>query len=158
MATVFSNVRTDLTQDDPKEFVKANQLGGSVRVAHATFEASSLASGDVIEMFALPQGARVLGGYLYNDALGSSTTLSVGHSAHTNGAGASVAADADEYLAATSTSSAARTDIAATLALSANTVVDISQSVIDNEFVVTATMGGAAGTGTIELMMMYVVD
>jgi len=158
MATVYSNVRTDLTQDDPKEFVKANQLGGSIRVAHATYEASSLASGDVIEMFALPQGARILGGYLYNDALASSTTLSVGHAAYTDSSGSSVSADADEYLAATSTSSAARTDVAATLALSANTVVDISQSVIDNEFVVTATMGGAAGTGTIELVMFYVVD
>lgn len=157
MATVYSNVRTDLTQDDPKEFVKANQLGGKVRVAHATYEASSLASGDVIEMFALPQGARILGGYLFNDALGSSTTLAVGHAAYTDSSGSSVAADADEYLAATSTSSAARTDVAATLALSANTAVDISQSVIDNEFVVTATMGGAAGTGTIELVMFYAV-
>ena len=158
MATVYSDVRTDLTQDDPKEFVQANQLGGSVRVARAVYEASSLASGDVIEMFSLPQGARILGGYLYNDALGSSTTVAVGHAAYTNGSGSSVAADADEYLAATSTSSAARTDVAATLALSANTEVDLDQSVIDNEFVVTATMGGAAGTGTIELMMMYVVD
>lgn len=157
MATVYSNVRTDLTQDDPKEFVKANQLGGKVRVAHATYEASSLASGDVIEMFALPQGARILGGYLFNDALGSSTTLAVGHAAYTDSSGSSVAADADEYLAATSTSSAARNDVAATLALSANTAVDISQSVIDNEFVVTATMGGAAGTGTIELVMFYAV-
>ena len=108
-------------------------------------------------MFALPQGARILGGYLFNDALGSSTTLAVGHAAYTDSSGSSVAADADEYLAATSTSSAARTDVAATLALSANTAVDISQSVIDNEFVVTATMGGAAGTGTIELVMFYAV-
>jgi len=158
MATVYSNVRTDLTQDDPKEFVKSNQLGGSIRVAQAQYEASSLSAGDIIEMFSLPQGARILGGYLYNDALGSSTTLAVGHAAYTDSSGSSVAADGDEYLAATSTSSAARTDVAATLALSANTAVDIDQSVIDNEFVITVTLAGAAATGTIELVMHYVVD
>ena len=158
MATVYSNVRTDLTQDDPKEFVKANQLGGSVRVAHATYEAASLSAADVIEMFSLPQGARILGGYLYKDALGSSTTLSVGHPAYTDSSGSTVALDADEYLAATSTSSAGRNDVAATLALSANTAVGIDQSAIDNEFVVTVTLAGASATGTIELTMLYVVD
>jgi len=158
MATVYSNVRTDLTQDDPKEFVKANQLGGSIRVAYATYEAASLSAGDIIEMFALPQGARIVGGYLYNDALGASTTLSVGHAAYTDSSGSSVAADVDEYLAATSTSSAGRNDVAATLALSANTAVDIDQGAIDNAFVVTVSLAGASATGTIELMMMYVVD
>jgi len=77
MATVYSNVRTDLTQDDPKDFVKANQLGGSIRVAHATYEAASLSAGDIIEMFALPQGARIIGGYLYNDALGAGRSCRV---------------------------------------------------------------------------------
>tara|TARA_Y100000310_G_C20614592_1_gene779939 strand:- start:1124 stop:1600 length:477 start_codon:yes stop_codon:yes gene_type:complete len=158
MATVYSDVRTDLTQDDPKEFVKANQLGGSVRVAYATYEASSLASGDIIQMFSLPQGARILDGYLYNDALGTSTTLSVGYAAYTNASGTSVSAAAAAYFAAASTSSAGRNAVVATLALGANSTVDISQTVIDSEFVVTATMGGAAGTGTIELMMRYVVD
>ena len=85
MATVYSTQRTTLTQDDPSDFVKANELGGEVRVAHGTYEASSLASGDVIEMFALPNGARILQGQLAHDALGSSTTLSVGFAAHTEG-------------------------------------------------------------------------
>ena len=75
MATVYSTQRTTLTQDDPSDFVKANELSGEVRVAHGTYEASSLASGDVIEMFALPDGARILQGQLAHDALGSSTTL-----------------------------------------------------------------------------------
>ena len=64
MATVYSDQRTTLTQDDPSDFVKANELGGEVRVARGTYEASSLASGDVIEMFALPDGARILQGQL----------------------------------------------------------------------------------------------
>lgn len=157
MATVYSDVRTDLTQDDPKEFVKANTLGGRVRVAHASYEASSLASGDVIEMFALPHGARIISGVLAHDALGSSTTLSVGHAAYVNAAGTTVAADADEYKAAAASTSAQIVDIAATLALGAFSEVSLDSSK-GNEFVVTATMGGAAGTGTIHVMMQYVVD
>ena len=54
MATVYSTQQTTLTQDDPSDFVKPNELGGEVRVAYGTYEASSLASGDVIEMFTLP--------------------------------------------------------------------------------------------------------
>ena len=158
MATVYSDVRTDLTQDDPTEFVKANTLAGEVRVARAQYEASSLASGDVIEMFALPQGARILMGYLAHDALGSSTTLSVGHAAYTNSAGTSVAADADEFKAAAASTSGQRVDIAATLALGMGAEVDLDQDLKDNEYIVTVTMGGAAGTGTIEVMMMYVVN
>lgn len=158
MATVYSDVRTDLTQDDPTEFVKANTLAGEVRVARAQYEASSLASGDVIEMFALPQGARILMGYLAHDALGASTTLSVGHAAYTNSAGTSVAADADEFKAAAASTSAQRVDIAATLALGMGAEVDLDQDLKDNEYIVTVTMGGAAGTGTIEVMMMYVVN
>jgi len=159
MATVFSNVRTDLTQDDPKEFVKANQISGRIRVAHASFEASSLSADDIIEMFSLPHGARVVGGYLYFDDLGSGTTMDVGHAAYTNGAGSTVAADPDEYVDGADTATAAgRVDVAATLALGANSVVDLDQSVIDNEYVVTCTNLGAAATGTIELVMFYVVD
>lgn len=158
MATVYSNVRTDLTQDDPTDFVKANQVAGRMRVAYATYEAASLSAGDDIEMFALPAGARIVGGYLFNDALGASTTLSVGHAAYTNSSGSSVAADVDEYLAATSTSSAGRNDVAATLALGANSAVDIDQAAKGNEFIVTVSLAGAAATGTIELVMYYVVD
>ena len=62
MATVYSDVRTDLTQDDPSEFVKANQLAGSLRVARGVYEAASLAANDVIEMFALPNKARIVHG------------------------------------------------------------------------------------------------
>jgi len=158
MATVYSDVRTDLTQDDPSEFVKANQLAGSLRVARGVYEASSLAANDVIEMFALPNKARIVHGYVYFDALGASTDISVGHAAYVNAAGSSVAADADEFLGETDTTSAGRADVAATLALGANTEVDIDQEEKNNEYVVTVTALNAAATGTIELVMFYVVD
>lgn len=154
--TVYSNVRTDLTQDDPTEFVKANQLGGNLRVAHATFEASSQAA-DTIEMFSLPNGARIVSGRLCHDALGSGTTLAVGHAAYTDSSGSSVAADTDEYKAAAASTSAQCVDVAATLALGANSEIAIDGSDADNEFVVTVTSTGTT-TGTIELTMFYVVN
>lgn len=154
--TAYSNVRTDLTQDDPTEFVQANQIGGSLRVAHASFEAASQAA-DTIEMFALPNGARIVSGTLCHDALGSGTTLAVGHAAYTNSAGTSVAADADEYKAAAASTSAQCVDVAATLALGANSEVDLDGEDANNEFVVTVTSTGTT-TGTIELTMFYVVD
>jgi hypothetical protein len=158
MATVYSDVRTDLTQDDPSEFVQANQLGGVLRVARGEYEAAALSSGDVIEMFALPNGARIVSGKLCHDALGASTTLAVGHAAYTNSAGTAVAADADEFKAAAASTSAQCVDVAATLALGSGAEVDLEGDTAGNEYVVTVTMGGAAGTGTIALTMFYVVD
>lgn len=154
MATVYSTQRTTLTQDDPSGFVQANELAGNVRVAYGTYEASSLASGDVIEMFALPNGARILQGQLAHDAMGSSTTLSVGFAAHTNSAGTAVSASAAAYKAAAASTSAQIVDIAATLALLNGEEVDANE---DGK-VVTVTMGGAAGTGTIAVTMLYVID
>jgi len=154
MATVYSTQRTTLTQNDPSDFVKANELAGAVRVAHGTYEASSLASGDVIEMFALPDGARILSGQLAHDALGSSTTLSVGFAAHTNAAGTAVSASAAAYKAAAASTSAQIVDVVATLALLNGEEVDADGS----GKVVTVTMGGAAGTGSVALTMFYALD
>ena len=153
MATVYSAQRTNALAV-PSVNNKANELGGRIRVAHGTYEASSLASGDVIEMFVLPDGARLLEGSLAHDALGASTTLSVGYAAHATAAGAAVSASAAAYKAAAASTSAQKVDILATLALGSGTEVDANEDGMP----VTVTMGGAAGTGTIELTIKYVVD
>lgn len=153
MATVYSAQRTN-SRAIPVVMNKANELAGRVRVAHGTYEASALASGDVIEMFILPDGARILQGSIAHDALGSSTTLSVGYGAHTNAAGTAVSASAAAYKAAAASSSAGKADILATLALGSGTELDANEDGVP----VTVTMGGAAGTGTIELTILYVVD
>jgi hypothetical protein len=153
MATVYSTQRTN-SRATPAVMNKANELGGRIRVAHGTYEASSLAVGDVIEMFVLPDGARLLTGSLAHDPLASSTTLSVGYGAHTNAAGTAVSASAAAYKGAASSASAGKSDILATLALGSGTEVDANEDGLP----VTVTMGGAAGTGTIELTIMYVVD
>ena len=147
MATVYSAQRTN-SRATPAVMNKANELGGRVRVAHGTYEASALASGDVIEMFILPDGARLLEGSLAHDALGASTTLSVGYGAHTNAAGTAVSASA------AASTSAQKVDILATLALGSGSEVDAN----NDGMPVTVTMGGAAGTGTIEVTIQYVVD
>lgn len=154
MATVYSVQKTKWSQNVPSENIKTNEQGGKVRIAFAEYEASSLQIGDVIQFFNLPNGARITDGYLANDALGASTTLSVGYAAHTNSAGTAVSASAASFLAATSTSSAARTDVAATIALNSGSVVDANKDGMP----ITATLAGGAATGTIYLTIRYVVD
>lgn len=153
MATVYSAQRTN-SRATPAVMNKANEMSGRIRVAHGTFEASSLASGDVIEMFIMPDGARLLEGSLAHDAMGSSTTLSVGYAAHTNAAGTAVSAAAAAYKAAAASTSAQKVDVIATLALGSGTELDANEDGVP----VTVTMGGGAGTGTVELTVKYVLD
>jgi len=153
MATVYSAQRTN-SRATPAVMNKANEMSGRIRVAHGTYEASSLASGDVIEMFIMPDGARLLEGSLAHDAMGSGTTLSVGYAAHTNAAGTAVSAAAAAYKAAAASTSAQKVDVIATLALGSGTELDANEDGVP----VTVTMGGAAGTGTVELTVKYVLD
>ena len=154
MATVYSTQKTKWNQNVPSEKIDTTELAGRVRVAHAEYEASSLASGDVIEMFNLPNGARIVSGRLAHDALGGSTTLSVGYAAHNDADGTSVSAAAAAYKAAASSASAGAANAANTIALGENSLVNADKDGLP----VSVTMGGAAGTGTIQLTMMYVVD
>ena len=154
MATVYSIQKTKWNQNVPSEKIDTTELAGRVRVAHAEYEAASLASGDVIQMFNLPNGARIISGRLAHDALGGSTTLSVGYAAHTNAAGTAVSLSAAAYKAAAASTSATAVNAANTIALGENSLVDADKDGLP----VSVTMGGAAGTGTIQLTMMYVVD
>lgn len=152
MATVYSAQRTN-SLADPVVMNKANEMGGRIRVAHGTYEASSLADASTIEMFVLPNGARLLEGSLAHDALGSGTTLSVGYAAHKDADGADVAASAAAYKAAAASTSAQKVDILATLALGSGTETDTNEDGVT----ITVTNAGTA-TGTIELTIKYVVD
>jgi len=136
----------------PSEKVKTNELAGRVRVAFAEYEASAEQS--TIHMFSLPNGARILGGKLSHDALGSSTTLSVGHAAYVDSSGSTVALDVDEFKAAASSASAGSANVANTIALGENSVVDADKDGLP----VTVTIAGADATNTIQLTMMYVID
>ena len=154
MATVYSVQKTKWDQNVPSEKIDTTELAGRVRVAFAEYEAASLASGDVVQMFNLPNGARIVSGRLAHDALNSSTTLSVGYAAHTNASGTAVSLSAAAYKAAGSSASATAANVANTIALGENSLVDADKDGLP----VSVTMGGAAGTGTIQLTMMYVID
>ena len=154
MATVYSVQKTKWDQNVPSQKIDTTELAGRVRVAFAEYEAASLASGDVVQMFNLPNGARIVSGRLAHDALNSSTTLSVGYAAHTNAAGTAVSLSAAAYKAAAASTSATAVNAANTIALGENSVVDANKDGLP----VSVTMGGAAGTGTIQLTMMYVLD
>jgi hypothetical protein len=154
MATVYSVQKTNWNQTVPAVNNKTNEMGGRVRIAHGVYEASALASGDVIEMFNIPNGARLIEGSLAHDALGASTTLSVGYAAHTDSSGSAVAASAAAYKAAAASTTAQKVDILATLALGSGTVVDADKDGLP----ISVTMGGAAGTGTIEVTIKWVLD
>jgi len=131
--------------------ISTTELHGRVRVAYADFTAD--AAQETINMFKLPDGARIIGGRLNHAALGSSTTVSVGHAAYTQADGTVVALDVDEYKAAASSASATGSAIAATTALGENSLVDAPDGLI-----VTATTSGADATGLITVQMTYVLD
>ena len=139
------------TLDTPSVKLDTNELHGRVRVAYADFTAAG--AQETISMFKLPNGARIIGGRVNHAALGSSTTLSVGHAAYDNAAGTTVAADVDEYKAAAASTSVSAFNIAATKALGENSVVDAPDGLV-----VTATTAGANATGLIEVQMTYVLD
>lgn len=148
----YSVQKTKWSQNNPTERVKTNEQAGRLRIAFATYEASAEQS--TIEMFNLPNGARIVAGYLGHDALGSSTTLSVGYAAHTSSAGASVSADVDAYKAAAASTADAVTAFPTTMAKLAMSEVDANQDGLP----VTVTLAGANGSNTISLEMFYVVD
>ena len=154
MATVYSVQKTKWDQNVPSQKIDTTELAGRVRVAFAEYEAASLAINDVVEMFNLPNGARIVSGRLAHDALNSSTQLSVGYAAHTSSAGSTVALDADAYKAAASSASASAVNVANTIALGENSIVDANKDGLP----VSITLTGANASGTIQLTMFYVVD
>ena len=131
--------------------ISTTELHGRVRVAYADFTAD--AAQETINMFKLPDGARIIGGRVNHAALGSSTTLSIGHAAYTQADGTAEAADVDEYKAAAASTSLTSFNIATTTALGENSLVDSPDGLI-----VTATTAGANATGLITVQMTYVLD
>ena len=147
-----NSIQQALISSTPSEKVKANELAGRVRVAFAEYEASAEQS--TINMFSIPNGARLLSGSVAYDALGSSTTISVGYAAHTKADGTTEAADVDQYKAAAASTSAQSVAVLDTIALDKNAVTDADKDGVP----VTVTLAGANGTGTIQLQMLYVID
>jgi len=140
------------TVSTPSVKLDTNELTGRVRVAFAEYEASAEQS--TVTMFTIPNGARLLSGAVSHDALGGSTTLSVGFAGYTNAAGTAVTLDVDGYKAAAASTAATSSDALVTMALGRNAEVDANEDGLP----VTVTIAGANGTGTVQLQMFYVLD
>ena len=134
------------TQDTPSVKLDTNELHGRVRVAFADFTAAG--AEETINMFRLPNGARIIGGRANHAALGSGTTLSVGHAAYDNAAGTT------EYKAAAASTGLTSFNIATTTALGENSVVDAPDGLV----VTATTAGGSNATGFMSVQMTYVLD
>ena len=125
-----------------------NSDGGNLSpmmVWHATYEASSLASGSDITIARIPAGATIHDVILKCDALGGSSTLKVGDSG-----------DDDRYLAAVGTWNAAgqaQSMLAGSTA--ANTAVAGLGYKVSSATDLKITTGGASITGTIYFWVYY---
>ena len=139
----------------PSQKVTTNELHGRVRIAFAEFEAVSVAANTVVDMFVLPNNARIVRGRFTHDNLGSSTAAEVGYAAHKKADGTVVALDVNAYKGTAATTSAGAVNVANTIALLENTVINANE---DGQLV-TVTFG-SSGTygGTIQLAMTYVID
>jgi len=131
--------------------ISTTELAGRVRIAYADFTAAG--AQETINMFKLPNGARIIGGRVNHVALGTSSTLSIGHAAYVKADETAVAADVDEYKAAAGSNSVTSFNIANTTLLGENSVVDSPDGLI-----VTATTAGGDATGKLEVQMTYVLD
>ena len=103
-----------------------------------TYEASSTASGSVLQMVPVAAGVTVLDMYIVCDALGGSSTLKAGDGT-----------DDDYYITATSSASAA------VIRLAAGTAFPKLYTTADT---IDITTGGASTTGTITLVVTMTAE
>jgi hypothetical protein len=126
----------DLNKESLKrQLVPGGTWGRNTKIARA-YTAAAAAIADVIYMAFIPAGSRVDDLRLVNAALGASTTVKVGY----------INADGDDddyWLGATATNTAGSSRTAA------------FSKHFDKDTYVIATVGGAAATGKIEVIVDY---
>lgn len=110
MATIYSAQWTKAFINDPKNMIAPGEISGVKQIAY--FEYDILAAptnGDVLKLFKLPKGARVLDFEVYAPDLGSAGTLNYGWAASAElSAGSAVeAADNDGFMASVDVNTAA---------------------------------------------------
>ena len=140
MASVKGVNFTNITAD-PIVNADSGEWSGKLRVQYDTYEASSLASGSDISVARLPKGAKVYDIVVHFDALGGSSTVSVGDSDA-----------AARYIAATSVSSAGQ------MSMSQEGAIDGVGYEQTAETDILLTTGSAAITGTIKCAVFYTVE
>ena len=140
MASVKGTNFTNITAT-PIVKIDSGEWTGKLRVQYDSYEASSLASGSDISVARLPKGAKVWDVIVHFDALGGSSTITVGDSG-----------DADRYIAATSTASAGQMSMSQEGAIAGFGYEQTAETDV------LLTTGGATITGTIKSAVIYSVE
>ena len=138
MATVNSTTYAAQIADKIALNPGVNHTG--LLVASTTYEASSLAANDVINLFKLPVGAVVHNFIVSFDDLGTGTSLDIGDSK-----------DADRYVDGADTATAAGSKVGILVDGAGYTITGNGDDVI-----IATNLGGAA-TGTIKVACFYAI-
>jgi len=126
--------------------------GGQVRTQYTTISIpSGTTTTDSINVFRLPQNARVLRVLGKNDALGAGT-LNIGDAGYTGQDGVAVAADPDRYVAAQAMTSASQWS---TLAL---TGLFVRNGRVPLMITAAFAAGTTTTTGNVEVAIEYTVE
>lgn len=154
MATVYGVNSTKALTPTSENIIDMGDLGGRVRCMFDTYEAAADAAGTVIEMGQkLPVNARVLDVILHTDDLGNSVTLAVGDYE-----------DADRYIDATDHGAGAELQTEMGIGNIAGFGYKIDETYTGvtvgagSDRQITITTAVAAATGTIKLLVLYVLD
>ena len=135
------NSTTFEAQQAGKVALSQGVADASLHVITTTYEASAAASGTVINLFKLQKNAVVQNFVVAHDDLGTSVTLDIGD-----------AGDADRYVDGL--------DVATAAGSATGILVDglgyiIGTDAENDDTLITATIGGAAATGTIKVACYY---
>lgn len=155
MATLYSDGYNKAWVNDPSEKVNPGELTGRVKVAYAnhTFVANVNAIADVIKLFRLPKGARVLQATVVSPSLGTTGILSLGNAAS---ADAVEAADPDSLIVVAQLDAGGQAVLGKTTSASAAVGKQFAADV-DVQLVLTEATDAAAGK-TIACWVEYVLD
>ena len=138
--------------------VPVSEVGGRMRVAYDTYEASSLGTGSTISMFKLPNGARIWQMILITDDVSGSGTLQVGDSSDPNRfITESICGDANKvhYMHPKAHASDGNVTL---LGGVSGTGIDAFGYALTAETTIILTTATATLTGTINLACFYTID
>lgn len=140
MADVKGKNRTIIEE---RKYLDPGTWNARVKVSFDEYEAAGLEAASTITMMTIPKGAKIVGGKVYFDALGTGTAIDVGIAGTSRFPG-----DPYKYLNGEVTESPGSADI--------GDVDTLFKTLEDDETLIVTTTG--ATTGTIKLMVMYVLE
>lgn len=149
MATLYSSQWTNAFVSVPSVKIAPGDVGGEVKMAYAEFVVTAApTNGDVLKLFKLPSGARLVEFVLSFPDLGTAGSLNVGWAA--NGVDA---ADADGILAAVDVNTAADTVL---MTSGANLPGFGKEFGAETDIQIDIATAWTATTGTIKALAKYV--